>query len=151
MKVAVGNDHAAVQLKRVLLEHLRELGVAAENLGVDTGESVDYPDCAERVARAVASGDADLGLLICGTGIGMSVAANKVPGVRAALCCVEYHARMAREHNHANVCCLGARVTGDELAKAIVSEFVRTAVSDDERHLRRVRKIDALGAGQERP
>ncbi len=151
MKIAVGNDHAAVQLKQVLLVHLHELGVEADNLGVDTEESVDYPDCARRVARAVAAGDADLGLLICGTGIGMSMAANKVPGVRAALCCLEYHARMAREHNHANVCCLGARVTGDELAKAIVSEFVRTPVSDDERHLRRVRKIDALDAECGRP
>ncbi len=151
MKIAVGNDHAAVQLKLVLLRHLRELGVEADNLGVDTEESVDYPDCAEAVARAVAAGEADLGLLICGTGIGMSMAANKVPGVRAALCCVEYHARMAREHNHANICCLGARVTGEELAKAIVTEFVRTPVSDDERHLRRVRKVDALGGGRERP
>jgi len=151
MKIAVGNDHAAVQLKQVLLEHLHELGVEADNLGVDTEDSVDYPDCAERVARAVAAGDADLGLLICGTGIGMSMSANKVPGVRAALCCVEYHARMARAHNHANVCCIGARVTGEELARAIVTEFVRTPASDDERHLRRVRKIDALDAAWERP
>ena len=103
------------------------------------------------LARAVAAGHAELGLLICGTGIGMSMAANKVPGVRAALCCVEYHARMAREHNHANVCCIGARVTGEELARAIVTEFVRTPASDDQRHLRRVRKIDALDAAWERP
>ncbi len=144
MKVAVGNDHAGVRLKWVLVEYLEELGVEVDNRGVDAEKSVDYPDIAERVARAVVDGQADLGLLLCGTGIGMSIAANKVRGVRAAACCCEYHARIARQHNHANICCLGARVIGPELAKAIVREFVETPVSDEERHLRRCRKVTAL-------
>ncbi len=144
MKVAVGNDHAGVELKWTLMEHLAEIGVEAENLGVDTEASMDYPDIAAKVGRAVAGGEADLGVLICGTGIGVCLAANKVRGVRAAPCCFEYHARMAREHNHANVCCVGARVIGPELAKAIVTEFVRTPVSDAERHVRRRRKVEAL-------
>ncbi len=145
MKVVVGNDHAGVELKWVVLEHLREMdGVEVENLGVDTEEPMDYPDIAATVARTVAAGEAELGFIICGTGIGVSMAANKVDGVRAALCCQEYHARMAREHNFANVCCLGGRVTGSELAKAIVTEFVRTPESDVARHIRRRDKIMAL-------
>lgn len=144
MTIAIGNDHAAIELKQVIAEHLRGLGVEVLNLGVDTPASVDYPDCAARVGRAVSGGDADLGVLICGTGLGMSMAANKVPGIRAALCCFEYHARMAREHNHANICCLGARVTGSELAKAIVTVFITTPPSGDPRHLRRIAKIEAL-------
>lgn len=144
MRVAIGNDHAALELKQVIAEHLRELGVEVLDLGVDTPESVDYPDCAARVARAVAAGEAELGVLICGTGIGMSMAANKIDGIRAALCCFEYHARMAREHNHANICCLGARVTGSELAKAIVTAFITTPPSEDPRHGRRVEMIQAL-------
>lgn len=144
MKVAVGNDHAAIELKQVIVEHLCGLGIEVLNLGVDSPESVDYPGCAARVAQAVVAGQADLGVLVCGTGIGMSMAANKVRGIRAALCCFEYHARMAREHNHANICCLGARVTGSELAKAIVTAFITTAPSDDPRHTRRVDQIEAL-------
>lgn len=148
MKVAVGNDHAAVEMKRVVVDHLESLGLEVVNLGVDTADSVDYPDVAARVGRAVAAGEADLGVLICGTGIGMSMAANKIRGIRAALCCFEYHARMAREHNHANVCCLGARVTGTEVARAIVSTFVNTAPSSEPRHARRARKIAELEGTQ---
>lgn len=144
MRVAIGNDHAAVELKRELVEHIRSLGVDVENLGVDTEESMDYPDIAAKVARAVASGEADLGVVACGTGIGVSMAANKVPGIRAALCTFEYHARMAREHNDANVCCLGARVSGAEVAKAIVERFIRTPFSGLDRHARRRDKIMAL-------
>ncbi|MEA3400369.1 MAG: ribose 5-phosphate isomerase B [Armatimonadota bacterium] len=144
MRIAVGNDHAGVELKWTLMQHLADLGVEAENLGVDSEESVDYPDVAATVGEAVSSGEYDLGLLICGTGIGVCLAANKVRGVRAAPCCFEYHARMAREHNHANICCLGARVVGPELAKSIVTAFIRTPVSDAERHLRRRDKVMAL-------
>ncbi len=150
MKVAIGNDHAAVDLKRDLAEHLRSLGIEVHNFGVDTEASIDYPDIAAEVARAVASGAADLGVIACGSGIGMSISANKIDGVRAALCSFEYHARMARMHNDANVCCVGARVTGADLAKAIVEEFVTTPFSDEERHARRRDKITALeghGAG----
>ena len=144
MKIAIGNDHAAIELKQELSEHLRSLGIDVSNHGVDSPESMDYPDIAESVARAVAAGEADLGIVACGTGIGVSIAANKVPGVRAALCSFEYHARMAREHNDANVCCVGARVIGVELAKAIVETFVTTPFSDAPRHARRRDKITAL-------
>lgn len=144
MKVAIGNDHAAVELKFILLDHLADLGVEVANLGVDTEESVDYPDIAEEVARAVAGGEADLGVIVCGTGLGVCMAANKVRGIRAAKCSYEYEARMAREHNFANVCCLGSRVTGSELAKAIVTAFLATPVSAEDRHLQRCRKIDAI-------
>jgi len=147
MKVAIGNDHAGVEFMRELADHIRSLGIEVENLGVDTDESMDYPDIAAEVARAVAAGRADLGVVACGTGIGVSMAANKVRGARAALCSFEYHARMAREHNDANVCCLGARVTGPEVAKAIVETFLTTDFSGVERHARRRDKIMALDDG----
>ncbi len=131
-------------MKLELIEHMTTMGVEVDNLGVDTEESMDYPDIAAAVGRAVAAGEADLGVVLCGTGIGVSISANKVPGVRAALCCYEYHARMAREHNFANVCCMGARVTGHELAKAILTAFIETPESEEERHHRRRRKMEAL-------
>lgn len=148
MKVVIGNDHAGVELKQELLEHLHQMGVDAVNLGVDTHESVDYPDVAAQVGRAVVRGEVELGFLVCGTGIGVCMAANKVRGVRAAPCCYEYHARMARQHNHANVCCIGSRVTGPELAKAIVTDFINTPVDEDERHCRRRDKIMALESAE---
>lgn len=144
MRIAIGNDHAGVQLKNELVELLAKMGYTVENFGVDTEESMDYPDIAAEVARAVAAGDADLGVIACGTGIGVSMAANKVDGVRAALCSFEYHAKMAREHNDANVCCVGARVIGPELAKAIVGTFVATPFSGVDRHARRRDRIMAL-------
>ncbi|MCD6361480.1 MAG: ribose 5-phosphate isomerase B [Armatimonadetes bacterium] len=144
MTVAIGNDHAGVELKRALMEHLADMGVEVEDFGTGEHASCDYPDYAARVARAVADGRHELGVLICGTGIGMSMAANKVEGVRAALCCCEYHARMAREHNGANVLCLGARVTGEDVARAILTVFIQTPVSTEERHARRRGKIMAL-------
>ncbi len=152
MKIAIGNDHAGVEMKNELRDFLVSMGIEVENFGVDTVESMDYPDIAAAVARAVAAGDADLGIIACGTGVGVSMAANKVDGVRAALCSFEYHAKMAREHNDANVCCVGARVIGPELAKAIVSTFVSTEFSGVDRHARRRDKIMALenssGAGE---
>lgn len=144
MRIAIGNDHAGVELKHELVEFLESEGHEVENFGVDTEESMDYPDIAAEVARAVARGDAVLGIVACGTGIGVSMAANKVDGVRAALCSFEYHARMAREHNDANVCCVGARVIGPELAKAIIATFVTTPFSGVDRHARRRDKIMAL-------
>ena len=144
MRIAVGNDHAAVDLKLALLEHLDELGVQTTDMGTSEATSCDYPDYAEKVAHAVADGECDLGLLICGTGIGMAMAAGKVDGVRAALCTFEYHARMARGHNGANVLCLGARVTGVDVAKAILTTFINTPVDESERHARRREKIMAL-------
>ena len=144
MRIAIGSDHRGFELKKLAMRLLENAGRTYEDFGAYSADSVDYPDIAVKVAEAVVKGDFDRGILICGTGIGMSIAANKVRGVRAAACCCEYHARMARQHNHANICCLGARVIGPELAKAIVREFVETPVSDEERHLRRCRKVTAL-------
>ncbi len=144
MRIAIGNDHAAVELKIELMDVLASMDIEVENFGVDTEDSMDYPDIAAEVARAVTSGAADLGIIACGTGIGVSMAANKVDGARAALCSFEYHAKMAREHNDANICCLGARVIGPELARAIVETFVTTDFSGVDRHARRRDKIMAL-------
>ena len=110
MKIAIGNDHAAVAEKQAVQQALEDLGHTVTNVGTDTGDSTDYPDYAGQVARAVAGGRADCGVLLCGTGIGMSIAANKVRGIRAALCHSEHTARMSREHNNANILCCGARV-----------------------------------------
>jgi len=144
MKIAIGNDHAAVDLKNELVDFLTSMDIEVENFGVDTEESMDYPDIAAEVARAVAAGEADLGVIACGTGIGVSMAANKIDGARAALCSFEYHAKMAREHNDANICCIGARVIGPELAKEIIRTFVTTDFSGVDRHARRRDKIMAL-------
>jgi len=144
MTIAVGSDHAGLPLKAALVEHLTELGYATQDYGTHSEESCDYPDIASAVAHAVADGGHDLGVLICGTGLGMSITANKVPGAYAALCCYEYTAHMARSHNAANILCLGGRVTGLELAKAICTTFVTTPPSDDERHLRRRAKVAQL-------
>ena len=144
MKIVIGNDHAGVDLKFILLEEMKEIGLDVTNLGVDTEESVDYPDVAAEVGRAVADGEAKFGVLVCGTGLGVCIAANKIRGVRAVKCCFEYEARMAREHNYANVLCIGSRVTGSELAKSIVAAFIATAGSEEQRHIERGRKINAL-------
>lgn len=119
MRVAIGNDHSAVELKEIIADYVRELGHEAINLGTDTTQSCDYPLYGEKVGRAVVSGEADLGIAICGTGLGISLAANKVKGVRACVCSEPYTARMSRLHNNANVLCFGARVVGSELAKMI--------------------------------
>lgn len=144
MTIAVGADHAGVHLKRVVIEHLAGMGLATEDFGTYEEQACDYPDIAGAVARAVAAGEHDLGVLICGTGIGMSISADRVPGAYAAACCHEYTARMARSHNAANILCLGARVVGSELAKGIVSAFVTTEVSQDQRHRRRRGKVGRL-------
>jgi ribose 5-phosphate isomerase B len=142
-KVVLGSDHAGLSLRAEAVRVAREAGFEAEDLGPAPGESVDYPDFAVRVAQAVASGRARLGILVCGTGIGMSIAANKVKGVRAAHCTTEYEARMARAHNDANVLCLGERVIGIGLAGAVVRAFLAQPFEGG-RHQRRVEKIGAL-------
>ncbi len=139
-KIVVGCDHGGLDLKRLLVEDLAERGWTVEDLGCHTSDSVDYPEYADAVARRVAAGESPLGLLICGTGVGMSMAANKVRGVRAALCGDTYSAEMTRRHNDANVLCLGARVIGSELARAILGAFL-DAPYDGGRHKRRVDKI----------
>ncbi len=140
MRVAIGNDHSAVELKEIIADYVRELGHEAINLGTDSTQSCDYPLYGEKVGRAVVSGEADLGIAICGTGLGISLAANKVKGVRACVCSEPYTARMSRLHNNANVLCFGARVVGSELAKMITQVWLETEFEGG-RHQRRVDQI----------
>ena len=126
VKIALGSDHAGYQLKEALKKHLEEKGWQVFDAGTDSEESCHYPLFAGIVAERVAAGEAVWGVLVCGTGIGMSMAANRNPGVKAALCPSIFHARMARRHNDANVLCLGARITGIDLALSILDEFLLT-------------------------
>ncbi|HVP66352.1 MAG TPA: ribose 5-phosphate isomerase B [Anaeromyxobacteraceae bacterium] len=142
-RVVAGSDHAGLGLRAEAVQVARELGFEVEDLGPFSKESVDYPDYAQRVAEAVAGGRARFGILVCGTGIGMSIAANKVKGARAAHCTTEYEARMARAHNDANVLCVGERVIGAGLAAAVVRAFLAEPFEGG-RHERRVAKIRAL-------
>ena len=142
-RIAAGADHAGVQLKDVLVVHLRELGHDVIDCGTNGPDRVDYPDFGEAVARKVAAGDAELGLCVCGTGIGIAIAANKVPGVRAATVHDVTSARLTREHNDANVICLGERLVGPELAKDSLDAFLG-ARFEGGRHASRVAKINAL-------
>ena len=124
MKIAIGNDHAAVEMKMELKKYLEELGHEVVNFGTDTEESCHYPDFGEKVGRAVVAGEADCGVLICGTGVGISIAANKVNGVRAAVCSDTTTAHLVNEHNNANIIALGARIVGIETAKDIVKAYL---------------------------
>lgn len=146
MRIAVGSDHAGRALKDELATHLRARGHEVDDLGAHDDTSVDYPDYAGRVARQVASGQADRGLLVCGTGQGMAMAANKVPGVRAAVVSDTFSARMAMAHNDARVLCLGQRVVGPGLAVELVDAWVGTDFEGG-RHERRVRGIEGLCEG----
>ena len=137
MRIAIGNEHTAVDLKNIIVNYLTELGYDVINLGTDSRESCDYPVYGEKVGRAVADGQADLGIAICGTGVGISLAANKVKGVRACVCSEPYTAKLSRMHNNSNVLAFGARVVGDELAKMIVKEWL-DAEFEGGRHQRRV-------------
>ncbi len=142
MRIVVGSDHAGFELKQELLGWLAEQGHTVSDLGVHEPQSVDYPDFARPVALAVASGEADRGLLCCGTGQGMAMTANKVAGVRAAVCADTFSAHATREHNNANVLCLGQRVVGGGLARDILAAFLG-AEFEGGRHARRVGKIEA--------
>jgi ribose 5-phosphate isomerase B len=144
MRIAIGADHAGVELKRDLAGHLAQQGHEVTDLGTHSTAPVDYPDTAEAVATAVRNGQADRGLLVCGSGAGVSVAASKFPGIRAAVCHDTYSARQAVEHDDVNVLCLGARVVGPALARALVDAFIGAAFTSEERYLRRVAKIDAI-------
>ncbi len=147
MRIAIGSDHRGFSLKQSIATLLEGLGHEYQDMGCYDGEgSVDYPDVAEQVALAVAKGDADYGILICGTGIGMSITANKVPGVRAALCSDAMSARMAREHNDANILCMGGAMIGEWLAKEITEAYL-SAQFEGGRHIRRVEKIQRLEGG----
>ena len=142
--IYIGSDHGGYTLKLEIIEHLRERGFEVEDIGCDSEASCDYPIYAKKVTDAIIDGSADKGILVCGTGIGMSMAANKVSGIRAALCHDVFSAQATREHNNANILCLGARVVGPGLALMIVDTFLDTAFSNDERHVRRLKLYDAL-------
>ena len=139
--IAVGSDHAGFQLKKVIMAHLEERGEEYKDYGTYTEESTDYPIYGKKVGEAVASGECDRGIIICGTGIGISLAANKVEGIRAALCGDCFSAEATRLHNDANVLSLGARVIGEDLAKKIVDTFLDTPFSGEEKHLRRIKML----------
>ena len=143
MKLVIGSDHGGIHLKEVLKQHLAERGMEVEDAGTYTEESCDYPDIAVKVCRKITEGDAERGILVCGTGIGMSMAANKVDGIRAALCGDVFSAAMSREHNNANVICLGERVLGPGLAACILDAWLDTEFAGG-RHERRVNKIMAI-------
>ena len=143
MKIAIGNDHSALELKAVVIKHFEENGHEVVDYGTNTNESCDYPIYGEKVALAIKNNEAELGILICGTGIGISLAANKVPGIRAAVCSEPYSAKMTRAHNNANILAFGARVVGQDLAKMIVDAFVNTKF-EGERHQRRVDMLTAI-------
>ncbi len=144
MKVAIACDHAALELKNAVKKHLTDRGFEVVDFGINEPGSVDYPDYALPVAEAVANGKADKGILICGTGIGMSICANKVKGIRCALCSDTFSARATREHNDANVLAFGERVVGGGLALDIVDAFLDTPFSNAERHVKRIDKITAI-------
>ena len=144
MKVAIGCDHGGINLKPVLVDYLNKKGVEFKDFGTFSKDSCDYNDYAALVAEAVASGEFDRGILICGTGIGMSIAANKVKGIRCAHCHDVFSAKMTRLHNDANVIAMGERVIGAGLMLEIVDAFLNTDFSGDERHIRRVNKIKSL-------
>ena len=140
--IAIGSDHGGFELKKKLMEHLSERGLEYKDFGTYSSASCDYPVYAKAVARAVASGECDRGILICGTGIGVSMTANKIHGIRAALCGDCFSAEATRQHNDANVLCMGARVVGEGLALKIADTFLDTPFSNDERHIRRISMIE---------
>lgn len=141
MKIGIGNDHSALELKAEIIEFLKEKGHEVVDYGTNSSESCDYPVYGEIVAHAVVNGEVDKGILICGTGLGISLAANKVKGIRAAVCSEPFTAKMSREHNDCNILAFGARVVGAELAKMIVDVWVNTEFSGAERHQKRVNMI----------
>ncbi len=140
--IAIGSDHGGFELKEKLMEHLSERGLEYKDFGTYSSASCDYPVYAKAVANAVASGECDRGIIICGTGIGVSITANKVHGIRAALCGDCFSAEATRQHNDANVLCMGARVVGEGLALKIADTFLDTPFSNDERHIRRISMIE---------
>ena len=140
--LALASDHGGFELKEKLMEHLSERGLEYKDFGTYSSASCDYPVYAKAVANAVASGECDRGIIICGTGIGVSITANKVRGIRAALCGDCFSAEATRQHNDANVLCMGARVVGEGLALKIADTFLDTPFSNDDRHIRRISMIE---------
>ena len=148
MKIAIGNDHTAVSLKNHISDYLKNKGYEVLNVGTDSTQRTDYPIYGKKVAEKVASGECDFGVLICGTGIGISLAANKVRGIRAAVCSEPYSARLTRQHNNANIIAFGARVVGDAMAEMIVDEFLSTEYEGG-RHQKRIDMITAIEEGED--
>ena len=146
MRIAVGCDHAGFPLKAAVVEELKRLGADVIDVGANSTDAVDYPDYAQAVAEAVAGGKADRGVLLCGSGVGASVAANKVPGVRAAVCHDTFSARQGVEDDDMNVLCLGARVIGQKLALDVIRAWLGATFSGEERHARRLEKVKAIEA-----
>ena len=143
MRIGIGNDHAAVEMKMQIKEYLEQLGYEVVNYGVDTTASCNYPEIGEKVGRAVAAGEVDCAVLICGTGVGISVAANKVNGVRAAVCSEATTARLVKQHNNANIIAFGARIVGVETAKDIVKAYL-DAEFEGGRHATRVAMFEEI-------
>ena len=146
MRLVLGSDHAGYELKQVLVEFLRSLGHEVLDVGTNSTAAVDYPDFAEAVGAAVLDGRAERGVLICGSGVGVSVAANKIPGIRAAICHDGYSAHQGVEHDDMNVLVLGSRVIGTELAKDLVRDYLHGVFTHEERHMRRLAKVKAIEA-----
>ncbi|MBZ5628463.1 MAG: ribose 5-phosphate isomerase B [Acidobacteriia bacterium] len=144
MRICVGADHAGFALKEIVRKFLAELGHEVDDLGTHSTDPVDYPAYAEAVVNAVLAGNNERGVLICGSGVGASVAANKIPGARAGLCHDTYSAHQGVEHDHMNVLVLGGRVIGEETARELVRAFVNAQCSQEERHLRRLAEIAAI-------
>jgi ribose 5-phosphate isomerase B len=144
MRIAIGADHAGFEMKRDLAGFLAKSGHEIIDIGTHTSAPVDYPDIAEAVAQAVRNGQADRGILICGSGAGAAIAACKFPGIRASVCHDAYSARQAVEHDDMNVLCLGARVIGPALARTLIDAFLAASFSGEERHMARLAKIDAI-------
>ncbi|MEK6651816.1 MAG: ribose 5-phosphate isomerase B [Nitrospirota bacterium] len=143
MKVAIGSDHAGIDLKKELVSLLNEMKIECIDFGTDSPQSVDYPDFGEKVSKAVSAGNVERGILICGTGIGMSIVANKIPNIRAALCNDMFTAKMSRMHNDANVLVIGGRIVGRDLAKEIVRTWFSTEFEGG-RHANRLKKIKLI-------
>lgn len=144
MKIALAADHGGYKLKDAIAAHLKERGIETVDFGTNTADSCDYPDYADPLCRAVASGECELGILVCSTGLGMSMAANKHRGIRAACCSEPISAELTRSHNDANVLCLGAFIVGEQTAFRMADIFIDTPFSNGERHIRRVGKVNAL-------
>ena len=144
MRIVVGADHAGFEMKLILADYLRQHGHQVIDKGTDSDDPVDYPDFAEAVSTALLAGEAERGVLACGSGVGASVSANKIPGIRAGLCHDTYSARQGVEHDDMNILVLGARVIGVEMARELVDHFLAAKFNGEERHRRRIEKIKAL-------
>ncbi|MDR1852413.1 MAG: ribose 5-phosphate isomerase B [Propionibacteriaceae bacterium] len=151
MRIVVAGDHSTLELKPFIVEHVRSLGHEVHDLGTHSPDSTDYPLWGKLAADKVAAGEYDRGILICGTGVGIGITANKVHGIRCGIVSDPFSAKMSRAHNDANMIAFGARVVGPELAAMIVDEFLTTDFEGGERHARRVREISEVDAGEQLP